>query len=281
MPTIKNALVNAKNELKEISSTADLDARVLLQHCLEKDLAWVMSRADESLNQKHDECFNEYVHRRQRGEPVAYITGRKEFWSLTLAVNEKVLIPRPETEHLVERALVHLPVNERRQVVDLGTGSGAVGLAIAKERPLCEIIATDISPGALAVAAANARSLEVQNIQFAASDWFDALTGRTFDLIVCNPPYVAENDPCFQKGDLAHEPVHALRAGPDGLDALSVITALAGKHLRHNGWLVLEHGATQAEQVEQLLGKAGFEKISCHRDYAGFDRITEGCTNTQ
>ena len=276
MPTIRTALANARNQLEDASSSADLDVRVLLQHCLDKDLAWVMSRADEQLAEPYDKCFNEYIHRRRQGEPVAYITGRKEFWSLVLAVNEDVLIPRPETEHLVECALANLPADEHRRVADLGTGSGAVGLAIAKERPRCEIIATDISPVALTVAAANADRLEVHNILFCLSDWFDALVEYTFDLIVCNPPYVAENDPCFRTGDLAHEPVQALCAGPDGLDALSVITATAHRYLRHNGWLVLEHGATQAEPVEQLLLKAGFEQITCHRDYAGLPRVTEG-----
>ena len=275
MPTIRTALVNAKNELKDTSSTADLDARVLLQHCLDKDLAWVMSRADEPLNQKHDECFNKYIQRRQQGEPVAYITGWKEFWSLILAVNEKVLIPRPETEHLVERALAHIPQDERQRVADLGTGSGAIGLAIAKERPLCDIVATDVSPTALEVAAANADRLAANNIRFILNDWFDALAKHTFDLIVCNPPYVADDDPGFERGALAYEPAQALEAGPDGLDALSVITALAGKYLRRNGWLVLEHGATQAEQVGQMLGRAGFEKIACYRDYAGQPRVTE------
>ena len=281
MPTIRTALANARNQLEDASSSADLDARVLLQHCLDKDLAWVMSRADEQLADPHDKCFNEYIQRRRLGEPIAYITGRKEFWSLILAVNNDVLIPRPETEHLVERALAHLSTVGHRQVVDLGTGSGAVGLAIAKERPRCEIIATDISPAALAVASANAQRLEVQNVRFCLSDWFNALTGNTFDLIVCNPPYVAENDACFRTGDLAHEPVQALCAGPDGLVALSVITATARRYLRHDGWLVLEHGATQAAPVEHLLRKAGFGQITCYRDYAGLPRVTEGRTKIE
>ena len=279
MPTINAALANAKLQLQGSSSTAELDARILLQHCLDKDPAWVMSRAEENITEPYVECFNEYIDRRQRGEPVAYITGCKEFWSLNLAVNKGVLIPRPESEHLVECALAHLPKHEHRQVVDLGTGSGAIGLAIAKERPRCEIIATDVSPNALKVAAANADRLGVQNIRFALSDWFDALAGRAFDLIVCNPPYVAENDSCFRTGDLAHEPVQALCAGPDGLGALSVVAARARGYLRNGGWLVLEHGATQAKTVKQLLLKAGFKHITCHRDYAGLPRVTEGCTD--
>lgn len=280
MPTIKAALTDAKLQLQGSSSTAELDARILLQHCLAKDTVWVMSRAEEYLTEPYAKCFNEYIRRRQQGEPVAYITGCKEFWSLNLAVSEGVLIPRPETEHLVECALTHLPEHEHRQVVDLGTGSGAIGLAIAKERPMCEIIATDVSPNALEVAVANADKLELQNIRFALSDWFDALAGPS-DLIVCNPPYIAENDSCFRSGDLAHEPVQALCAGPDGLDALSVVAARAREYLRHGGWLVLEHGATQAETVEQLLLKAGFKHITCHRDYAGLPRVTEGCTEIE
>ena len=280
MPTIKAALADAKSQLQGSSSTAELDARILLQHCLAKDTAWVMSRGEECLTEPYAKCFNAFIQRRQQGEPIAYITGCKEFWSLNLVVDEGVLIPRPETEHLVECALAHLPEHEHRQVVDLGTGSGAIGLAIAKERSMCEIIATDVSPHALEVAAANAARLELQNIRFTLSDWFDALAGP-FDLIVCNPPYIAENDPCFRTGDVAHEPVQALCAGIDGLDALSVVAARAGEHLRHSGWLVLEHGATQGETVEQLLRRAGFKHITCHRDYAGLPRVTEGCTDIE
>lgn len=281
MPTIRKALTHAKSLLETTSSTAALDANVLLQHCVGKDPAWVISRADEQLNRRHDRCFTEYVERRQCGEPIAYITGWKEFWSLALTVNEKVLIPRPETEHLVERALARIPQDKRQQVVDLGTGSGAIALAIAKERPLCDITATDVSVEALEVAAANADRLGIRNVRFSLGDWFDALGGRVFDLIVCNPPYVADDDPGLQMGNLAHEPVQALRAGPEGLNALSVITALVRKYLRHNGWLVLEHGATQTEQVGQLLSRAGLEQITCYRDYAGHPRVTESRVSSE
>ena len=274
MPTIRKALVHARALLETTSPTAELDARILLQHCIGKDLTWVITRADEELNPRHNRCFRETIERRQRGEPIAYITGEKEFWSLTLTVNESVLIPRPETEHLVERALTHLPEFAPRKVVDLGTGSGAIALAIAKERPLCDITATDISSAALQVAEANADRLGIRNVSFGLSDWFCALAGQTFDLIVCNPPYVVDNDPCLSD-DLTHEPPSALRAGPEGLDALSIVIAEAGKHLNRNGWLALEHSATQKFQIEQLLSTNGFEEITCYQDYTGQPRVTE------
>lgn len=218
--------------------------------------------------------FRSCVERRRAGEPVAYIIGRKEFWSLNLLMSPAVLIPRPETEHLVEHALEKIPPSAACQILELGTGSGAVALAIAKERPRCQVTATDISPAILRLAAENAERLEARNVQFTLSDWFAALSGQTFDIIVSNPPYVADDNPCLRETSLAFEPVQALRAGPEGLNALSSIAANARCHLRQSGWLLVEHGHDQQLEVASMLKTNGFGDIICHVDYAGQPRVT-------
>ncbi len=228
--------------------------------------------------------------RRCLGEPVAYLTGRREFWSLPLEVSVATLIPRPETELLVERALALVPPNARRQIVDLGTGCGAIALALARERPRCRIVATDISRDALALARRNASRLGIANVEFALGDWFDALSGRRlrrepgvaractdaeFDVVLSNPPYVRRGDPCLQQGDLRFEPIAALAAGPEGLDAIRRIALHARRHLKRGGSLLLEHGATQAETVAALLRRSGYRDIVRHLDLAGQDRVVE------
>lgn len=275
MTSIKEALTEAKTRLAGASASANLDAEVLMQHCLGNNLGWLITRGDEPLGEEDSQRFNAYVERRQKGEPVAYITGYKEFWSLYLRVNEAVLIPRPETEHLVEHALKHIPESGAWQILDLATGSGAVAIAIAKERPRSRITATDISPISLRVAAENANGLGIHNTRFILSDWFAALNGQTFDLIVCNPPYVTDDDPCLGKSELKFEPVLALQAGQLGLDALSMIGAQAQTHLQRNGWLLVEHGCDQQQQVASIFKTNGFEDITCHLDYASKPRITE------
>ena len=275
MVSIKRELHQAKARLAGLGSNASLDAEVLMQHCLGKNLSWIMTQGEEAMGAGDSRRFSQYIERRLRGEPVAYITGCKEFWSLAIKVNRTVLIPRPETEHLVEQALHHVPKSGAWRILDLGTGSGAVAIAIAKERPQAVVTATDISSAALRLASDNARRLGVNSIRFLRSDWFSALGEQTFDVIVCNPPYIAEDDPCLNEPDLSFEPVSALKAGPQGLDALSVIGATARAHLKQNAWLMVEHSHDQRQAVASILETNGFKDAACYQDYAKRYRVTE------
>jgi release factor glutamine methyltransferase len=220
------------------------------------------------------EAYRSLLEERRRGVPVAYLTGRREFWSLPLKVTPAVLVPRPETELLVEVALQHIPQSEDCAVLDLGTGSGAVALAIASERPRARVVGIDVSPGALGVARDNGRALGLANATFRLGSWFDAAPGERFDVVVANPPYIALQDPALAA--LAAEPALALVAGPEGLEALAVIIAEAPLHLTPGGWLLLEHGSSQQREVAALLERRGFAAIACHCDYSGLPRITRG-----
>ena len=272
--TVESALKGAVRSLILHSSSAQLDAEVLLSHVLRVDRAALITRGSRLLAAEDLEVYRELLERRKAGLPVAYLTGRREFWSLPLKVTPAVLVPRPETEMLVEIALQHLPRSEERAVLDLGTGSGAVALAIASERPRARVVAVDVSPGALDLARDNARTLVLRNVTFRLGSWFEPVPGEVFDVVVANPPYVADGDPALAA--LAAEPQLALVAGPAGLDALEAITAQAPQHLSRGGWLVLEHGSTQQQAVATLLERHGFVNIACHSDYSGLPRVTRG-----
>jgi release factor glutamine methyltransferase len=218
--------------------------------------------------------YRELIERRAAGEPLAYLLGVKEFWSLSLGVSPAVLVPRPETELLVERALALHPRPYGR-VADLGTGSGAIALAVAVERPDWQIVATDVSLEALSTARANAAALHLAGVEFALGNWFEPLRGRTFELIVSNPPYVAADDPAMQDPALRFEPRVALTPGRDSLACLREIIRAAPEHLERDGWLVLEHGADQASAVARELVGRGFRSVRSHRDLAGHERVTE------
>ena len=254
-----------------------LDAQVLLAHALARDRAWLAAHATDALERVDVDRFFALAKRRRDGEPVAYLTGRREFWGLDLTVSDAVLVPRPETETLVEAALACVPSGAAR-VLDLGTGSGAVALALAHERPAAQVLAVDDSVAALDVAEANARRLAISNVRFARSDWYAdlPLDAGPFDVIVSNPPYVAAGDPHLREGDLPFEPTAALVAGPDGLAALRAIVAGAPARLRESGWLLVEHGYDQAERVRDLLADAGFEALASRRDLAGIPRVAAG-----
>ena len=254
---------------------ARADAHMLLLHCLGQalhDRAWLMTHDENPLNPTQQASWQRALARRLKGEPVAYITGHKDFFGLTLCVDARVLDPRPDTETLVEWALELLPAESRLRVLDLGTGSGAVALALQHQRPHCEVNAVDASEDALQVAQTNAQRLQLP-VQFVHSHWMDAVQGR-FDLIVSNPPYVAEGDPHLAA--LAHEPRQALTSGPDGLKDLADIVAQAPQHLSQGGWLLLEHGWDQAPAVQNLLSKARFLGVQTRQDLAGLDRCTGG-----
>jgi release factor glutamine methyltransferase len=252
-----------------------LDVELLLSHCLQKPRSYLYAWPELELEAGHCAAFAQLLAARRDGVPVAYLVGEREFWSLPLRVNEHTLIPRPETEILVEWAL-QLDLPARAKVSDWGTGSGAIALALASERPDWNILAIDVSSEALAVAQDNARLLSAARLEFLQSDWGAGLVGRKFDLMVSNPPYVAEADPHLTQGDLRFEPAMALRSGADGLTALRRIIADAPQHLCNGGWLLLEHGFEQASDVRQLLQSAGFSALECRRDLAGADRISGG-----
>ena len=258
------------------SDTGRLDAEVLLAGILKKNRSHLHAWPEKILPRKTCEQFRQLVQRRASGEPVAYLTGQREFWSLPLGVNPDTLIPRPETETLVALALEKIPPGAGLHVADLGTGSGAIALAVAHERPLCRIVATDASARALETAAANARSLGIGNIRFLHGNWCDPLPPEPFDLILSNPPYIEEQDPHLERGDVRFEPRAALAAGPEGMDDLDRIVACAHRHLRQQGWLMLEHGYRQAERVKMRLTEHGYLDIRCHRDAAGRDRVCMG-----
>ena len=255
-------------------SSARLDAELLLAHVLHCPRSALLRDAEHLVSTEECAEFRALVARRARGEPLAYLTGRREFWSLPLRVSPAVLIPRPETELVVERSLALLGTAAAR-VADLGTGSGAIALALAAERPHWEITATDRSAEALAIAADNARALGLPNIRFVRGDWFEPLEGERFALIASNPPYIADGDPALHHAALQHEPRAALVSGPLGLRALEQIILAARAHLLPDGYLVLEHGTAQAAAVGAALVVAGFANVRCHRDLAGHERVTE------
>jgi release factor glutamine methyltransferase len=262
----------------ETCGLVTLDARALLAHVLGKDRAWLVAHAAETIAVAQAEEFFALARRRRDGEPVAYLTGVREFWGLPIAVSSAVLIPRPETETLVELALAWLPAERETRVLDLGTGSGAIALAIAHERPKARVLATDISEAALALARDNAQRLRLSNIGFVRSDWFAALPRQDapFDLIASNPPYVEAGDAHLGEGDLRHEPAVALSPGGDGLLAIRRVVAGARERLAAGGALIVEHGYDQAEAVRALFATAGFTNLVSARDLAGIPRVVGG-----
>jgi len=251
---------------------------VLLGAALGRTRAWLLANPGERvLDCEATDRYEAFVTRRMHGEPVAYLLGEKEFWSLPLAVRPGVLVPRPETELLVERALWHFAPDAAFDALDLATGSGAVALAIAHERPRCRMTATDVSPVAIETTRGNAVRLGLgARIDALQGSWYEPVAGRSFELIVSNPPYIAADDPRVEPGVRRHEPAEALFSGPTGLEGLQAIVAGAPRHLRKNGWLIVEHGDRQGPEVRALLERAGFTEVCTHRDLAGRDRCTEG-----
>jgi release factor glutamine methyltransferase len=276
--TIADALNDTEQAFAELPEVNPrLEAEVLLAHVLDKSRSYLVAWPERALSREQRERFQELTARRRKGEPIAYLTGHREFWSLDLEVTPAVLIPRPETELLVERALLRIPETGDCRIADLGTGSGAVAAAIARERPRCRILATDLSAEGLEVAQSNFRRLRLDNISTATGRWCAALPRESrFHLMVSNPPYVAEADPYLLKGDLPWEPQQALRSGADGLDDIRRIIQEAPAHLTTGGWLLLEHGFEQGAAVRALLGEGGFSEIKTYRDLAGHERISEG-----
>lgn len=277
LATVARLLADATLQLSKHSSTPALDAEVLLAETILQSRAWLRAHDDEPIAKKAEVAFAVAVERRCQGEPIAYITGHQEFWSLDLLVTPDTLVPRPETELLVETALQLFPnKTERLQVADLGTGSGAIALALASERPNWEIVAADVSQSALMVARKNAQRLGLMRVSFYISDWFTTLPPNRFDLVVTNPPYISEEEwPQFAAG-LASEPHSALVAGEGGLDAIVAIASKATSRLNAKGILLIEHGYQQGLAVRKILQTEAYENITTIPDLAGLERITYG-----
>ncbi len=278
MTLVSDLLDEGVARLRRVADDPRREAEILLSAALGRTRAWLLTHLDEPvLDCDATDRFEAHVLRRSHGEPVAYILGRREFWSLSLEVTHAVLVPRPETELLVERALARLPEDTRARALDLGTGSGAIALALAQERPHLAVLATDVSIGACAVARRNAARLGLDRVEVRAGPWYEAVAhDERFVLIVSNPPYIAEGDSRVDAAVHRFEPPGALYAGGDGLDALSSVIARAPAHLEPGGWLVVEHGDRQGAPVRDLFVRAGLGEVATHRDLAGLDRCTEG-----
>ncbi len=295
-PSLQSLIVRDKAALESALSldtdTARIEVQMLLQQVLGVSRAWLLAHPEQILDEAQEASYHALLQRRLAGEPLAYILGEREFFGLMFRVTLATLIPRPDTELLVELALQRIPQKppspqpsptgrgSNYRVLDLGTGSGALALSIAHTRPDVEVTAVDASPEALGVARENARRLNIANVRLLHSDWFSALTGERFDLIVSNPPYIAEDDAHLAQGDLRFEPRAALASGADGLDDIRCIAAGAKQHLNPGGWLLFEHGYDQAARARELLGAAGYAGVFSARDLAGIERASGGTIPT-
>jgi release factor glutamine methyltransferase len=266
---------SAGNLLADTGPVGRRDAEILLAHCWRLTRAQLLARAGDAVPDEVAQCFRQALARRSEGMPVAYLLGRREFWSLDFEVDPSVLVPRPETELLIQRTL-ECVTSPRAAVADLGTGSGAIAIALAHERHGWHITATDASEAALRVAQRNGERLAPGRIDWRLGDWYAALDGRRFDALVSNPPYIAADDPVLHGDGLRHEPPAALTPGGDGLGALATLINGAPAHLAPGGWLLLEHGASQGDSLRSLLVARGFTSVTSHRDLAGHERVTEG-----
>ena len=280
MSQVKELIQQAVKQLENSDSGLDsavLDAQVLLAHSLGVDRTWVITWSDKELDEEQETEFRRLLNRRKQGEPIAYILGHREFWGRDFLCNEHTLIPRPDTERLVETVL-GLNLSDQARVLDLGTGTGCIALTLAAERPNWQLVATDYSEETLKVAEKNKLVLGLGNVQFLKSDWYQSLSSdASFDLIVANPPYIDPASHYLHEGDVRFEPDMALTSESQGLDALQTLISSAPKHLKKGGWLVVEHGFDQAALVQQLFTDKGFQQIQLVQDLAGLDRCSFGC----
>lgn len=274
--SISKIIEKSVQSLTPLYDTARLDSEVLVAHALNYSRTQLYTWSDKLLTDDEFHHINKLVNRRANGEPVAYIIGHQEFWSLDFKVTPDTLIPRPETEHLVEISLKNLPADKCYRIADLGTGSGAIAISIAKECAHCQLVAVDESEAALKVAIENAKSQGVSNIVFKQSNWFNSLDGELFDLIVSNPPYIEEQDKHLLEGDVASEPISALASGSDGLDDIRQIIRQAKNYLKSNAVLILEHGWDQAVKVRGIFEAEKYASISSYKDFSGIERVTVG-----
>ncbi len=277
MMNFKQWLTQAINRLAQ-SDSPRRDAEILLGFVTGKSRTFILAFDETALNADESEKLEALLSRRVNGEPVAHLVGMREFWSLPLEVSPVTLIPRPDTECLVEQALARLP-SEACAILDLGTGTGAIALALASERPDCPVTAVDFVADAVALASRNAATLGIKNVSVMQSNWFSALAGKTFGMIVSNPPYIDERDPHLAEGDVRFEPLSALVAADQGLADLAHIIDEGRQYLLPGGWMLLEHGWTQGEAVRSLFSQAGYDEVETCRDYGGNERLTVGRRN--
>lgn len=270
--SIEKALNDATTRLRAVSESARLDAELLVARSIDMPRSYLFAHPEDTLDAAALDRLGQTLGRRLAGEPMAYITGSKEFWSMELIVSPATLVPRPETELLVDIALRDIPRKAGWPVLDLGTGSGAIALALARERQLCSVTAVDVSQDALAVARENANRLMLSNVEFLAGDWTKPVAGRTFKVIVSNPPYVASGDKALEQ--LRAEPLAALAAGADGLDSIRILARDCAAIIDDDGVLLLEHGAGQRNQVAEILLSCGWQHIQCYDDYSGHPRVS-------
>ena len=276
MTDIKQSLSHAITLLAPLSPSASIDAEILLAYTLDSTRTFLYTYPEKELTTDQWKKYQQLLNKRAEGRPIAYLTGTREFWSLPLQVSENTLIPRPETELLVELALTLLNNRTTATILDLGTGSGAIALAIASAERNWQVHACDCSEAALTIAKKNAMQLGLSHLHFFCSDWFSAIPVQKFDAILSNPPYIAENDPHLQQGDVRFEPQTALVAGVDGLDALRIIIHDSYDRLQNNGLLLLEHGYDQKQAVAALLKECGYLRIQSWQDWQGNDRVSAG-----
>ena len=269
-------LLSLRNRLATVSDTAALDTELLLCHCLKKNQTYLRTWPEAEVATEIAQNYLALLSRRAEGEPVAYLTGERGFWTLDLQVDASTLIPRPETELLVEQALDLLSAVTEARVLDLGTGTGAIALALAQEKPAWQLLACDRELAAVALAEKNRRALALDNVTMIHSNWFDAIEPQSFDLIVTNPPYIDADDPHLHQGDLRFEPHSALVAGKQGLADIEHIIHQSRQYLHSNGWLLLEHGYNQKDAVRERLLQAGFAQCFTRCDLGGMDRISGG-----
>lgn len=275
--SLRDVLVNGSELLSSVSDSPRLDAELLLCLALDVSRSYLHAHPEETPTPEQLRDFEQYLARRQSGEPIAHLRGKTEFWSLELRVTADTLIPRPETEHLVEEALKKIPADADWRIADLGTGSGAIALAIGSERPHCHILAIDLSVAALDVAEHNRQRLNIKNVEFRHSNWLSATADdEVFNIIISNPPYIAEADPHLQQGDVRFDPRFALTSGVDGLDAIRLIIDKAPPHLVRDGWLMIEHGYEQGPAVAELFKQARFVDVETLADLARQPRLTIG-----
>ncbi len=277
---INQAIQYGKNLLSQfehlVNANSKIDTEFLLAFVLNKNFTWLKTWPEYELTIEQDNQFKQLLKRRGKGEPIAYITGSKDFWNLTLKTNQSTLIPRAETELLVELSLEELSTKPKATVLDLGTGTGAIALAIASERAKDKIYAVDFNLDAVKLATENARLNQINNVSFAKSDWFKSVPNLQFDLIVANPPYIAKGDPHLSKGDLIFEPASALVASGDGLDDIRHIAKTAKLFLVEGGLLQVEHGYEQGEKVRDIFNQNGFQNVMTKKDLLNHDRVTQG-----
>ena len=273
---IQQALQQASQNLADSSPTARLDAQVLLTHILQCNTAHLLAWPEKKLNEEQITGYQQLIQQRQQGLPVAHLTGLREFWSLNFSVNDSTLIPRPETETLIEFILDKFSNREKIKLLDMGTGTGAIAITIASEKPGWKIFASELSADALKLARDNSNTHQTNNISFVQSNWFHNIKHNDFDIIVSNPPYIANDDPHLLAGDVRFEPQSALSAGATGMDDIEHLCRHAKNHLKKNAWLIIEHGYNQKQLVSDCFAKNGFTQIEQKQDLSGHIRMTAG-----